>query len=236
MKRLTIFLSIFIILCLVGCRDKTKAISVEIDNITMNDEGLVVSFKLDDKSLSKLKISKVGLVYKVYKENEVLTKSSSLGFKEQAFDQEEVEFIISDFLEDTYTKTLQIKVFIETEDEKIKYSEEFKTFCLHDIASSLSTAYALMILSQTEDSYIEEVSLNVDYQNYQIEALDESYEATITTDYNFITIIVNIKETKCLKEGFIFIINNKTIEKGEYTVTDNSITYIKEDPNWTKPY
>ncbi len=111
-------------------------------------------------------------------------------------------------------------------------NKDFEGEVITNVAATESTFYPKLLVLNIIDS----IAFNVDYKKYTAVVNDDRFNVNIKTDYNIITITINLNEEYILAEDFIVNINNTIIERSKINIDGNTIIYKVDDPNWTKPY
>ena len=78
------------------------------------------------------------------------------------------------------------------------------------------------------------IELTLDLNKKQLNGETATYSYTYSNpSYNKITVIVTLKEGFTFSEYFVLKLNDEVVKSSKYTIEDNVITYIFDDPNWS---
>lgn len=210
------------------------ALHIPISDIELTDEGLEFTLKPQYENIKHYNPIKIGYFIGDQKKTENLIESTSLSndfyeienlqkssyiFKQEVFSK---EFYSTDFL---------IRPFVIDDENNIHYANNSKKFSLYNLAKDNDNEISKLIVAIVEGRYIENIKVSVNFNKYTINSLDNRYSALIETDYDQITITIEVLENNILATYFKFIINGKEIEKSKYFLEDNTLIYKTDDPN-----
>lgn len=239
MKKILFVLSLTILLGLMGCGKKEKKdyLYLSIEEVSMSEDYLTIVLKPEASVLSKYNADKIGFIYgSQSKANDLVIETALLQMDEGIPSEDKVAFQIKEIPEAQYGMTLLIRPYVKDKSGKTHYASNTKKVTLLELANTSSGELAERILAHNEGRMVNEVHLRADYKKYTVESLEDKYKATLKTDYNYITITIEMKYGNVLNKDFKLVVNEKEIDKKEYTLNDGIITYKLQDPNWTKPY
>lgn len=97
----------------------------------------------------------------------------------------------------------------------------------------------IILCENMEDRVVQEINVLINEEKYTILSESQEYDVTCTSDANYehITIKVVLKKGyKFSNDSLCFYKNNKLISKDKYTIINNELIYIYDDPNWSKIY
>ena len=85
-----------------------------------------------------------------------------------------------------------------------------------------------------------EVKIKLDTSKYTVEALSEDYTAEIVKPLDYLVIVTKVYFKWEASSEFVFICNDKVIDKDKYTIEKENGKYVLiykiDDPNWTPYY
>lgn len=114
-------------------------------------------------------------------------------------------------------------------------------FTLYELALESTGAFAEEIIAEVEyqepdQTVLTLVSINANTTNYTITEVSDHATATISTDYLKVTVVVTLDTGYSFSNNLIFKFNNKVVSVSNYTIVNNKLTYIFNDPNWSGIY
>lgn len=146
---------------------------------------------------------------------------------------------------------LELRVFYDNEVEEYNIIKVKETMVSKEDLAKLTTlgthtitinyeGYQLkdveITLEQNTDFLVEEVKLSVNDAYYEVEALSNKYVATCTHDAQYVYVIIKVvlnTDYYFSEEGISLYVNDELIDSSLYTITNNTLEYKYEDPNWS---
>lgn len=132
-------------------------------------------------------------------------------------------------------------VTVTKEDEAYTYYSEIINFTLYELALESTGEFSEEIIAEVEyqepdQTVLTLVSVSANTPNYTITEVSDHATATISTDYLKITVVVTLDTGYSFSNNLIFKFNNKVVSVSNYTIVNNKLTYIFNDPNWSGIY
>lgn len=243
MKRCFNLLIILVVsLCLFACDNTSEIINleIEIDNLRLSntEEKVIFDIEFDnEESLGKKTIKEVSILYnfKKFNKDTLLMNNEIIKLESTNINQiEENEYGIR-FDYTQYHSDLSIIILLELNDNSKMYSNLVncniydlakKEYLENEIASNIYYGFI-----------INEIALKIDLNLYSFEGEEEKYKYTYSNPkLETITIIITLKDNYAFSKDFVLKLNDEVVKTKDYTIEDNVLTYIFEDPNWTEIY
>ena len=228
-------------LCLFACDNfETYKLIVEIEDLDLSDTEEKVTFDIDfenEELLNVVDIKKLSILYNFKKLsiNELLVEYEILESETTNINKiEELEYGIN-FDSTQYHSDLSIIICVELNDNSKIYSN-LVNCNIYDLAKNeyLENEIASNIYY---GFIINEIALKIDLNLYSFEGEEEKYKYTYSNPkLETITIIITLKDNYAFSKDFVLKLNDEVVKTKDYTIEDNVLTYIFEDPNWTEIY
>ena len=193
---------------------------LKINGIIINEEDYVVDGKKIFLTLKDNKVRELNVLIdysnkNVYIENE---------FFDLNFDVEDMKYHIILELNENYLFNFDFKLMLNGEElSHLQYNLDGQ-----------------IIIFDYVDNVVREISIVLDTLNYIVSTDSNKCSVIIQKplDYIYINTIITLADGLVFSENFKLIVNNVEIEEENYLIDrqKNILTYIIDDPNWTKPY
>jgi hypothetical protein len=108
------------------------------------------------------------------------------------------------------------------------------TINLYELATTSSSEFATHIKNMVDGLTISSLTVLVNFTNYTITSCEHSISCDIATDYNKVTITIQLRQV--IIDSNLIIWVNDNMASFTYNHNQKIITIIMDDPNWTLPY
>ncbi|HHU56250.1 MAG TPA: hypothetical protein GXZ48_06160 [Acholeplasmataceae bacterium] len=231
--RKSIIIIIAFLFVLAGCQLFSKKEGFEITKLSLSQEDEGVSFQIKVHTLDIFEEDIIS--YGVVIINEKINNIDKITFetKDSYLENEGLEFSFK-VDEENYQTDYSLRAYIKYFDgigDAYYYSDSFVTFNLYELAKKGKSDFAKEIVLAVEKEKIEEVSVNIDFDNDTISTSLDSVEASLSKEGENLKIKINAKKGYYFSSNLKFVVNYITIDQNKYTFDSNVINYTFPKPN-----
>lgn len=235
MKKIFIFLLLILCFVFVGCgEDLKKIVTLNITNVELSSEKEEIIYTVeiinDDLITEKNNIKQFNYYYAFGKKD----KKELLETQKYSIQNKELIHKIS-FDESNYRDDISIIFELELSKDGLIYSK------VKEI--NISTVAKESYLKNNENKIAENIcnpnrlytlDIKIEIKGTKGNGEGDVYYYSYTNpSYQKVTLIITLKDKYFFSESLVFIFNGETIDSSKYTVEDNIITYVFNDPNWS---
>ncbi len=126
--------------------------------------------------------------------------------------------------------------FRSHQEETTIYVSEIPVTSMVSLAKTDDSHWAEHIQDLAEQRIVRSVDINFYPETYEVEYASDRYTVSVKTDYNTVEITVILEPGMIFHDDVALIINDVMIPFDDYTVMNDTLIYVFEDPNWTGYY